>query len=156
MLYSLSIAAPPARLLNPVGTDPRRIVDTWGGIRSEGRHHEGIDLFAPRGTPVRSTTRGLVTKVGTNRLGGQVVGILGPGWEWHYYAHLESFGLFREGDLVSEGDVIGYVGDSGNARGTPPHLHYGIYRGRAINPYPRLAAQPSSTVRHGPADSDHR
>ena len=85
-----------------------------------------------------TTTRGVVTRVGTNRLGGQIVGVLGPGLEWHYYAHLERFGTFREGDIVQPGDVVGYVGNTGNARGTPPHLHYGIYRNGAKNPYPRL------------------
>jgi peptidoglycan LD-endopeptidase LytH len=156
LLYSLSTDEPSLHLLNPVGTDPRKLVDTWGGVRSENRRHEGIDLFAPRGTPVRSTTRGLVTKVGTNRLGGQVVGVLGPGWEWHYYAHLDSFGRFRQGDLVNEGDVIGYVGSTGNARGTPPHLHYGIYRRGAINPYPRLVPPVVSTARRGAAHGDDR
>jgi murein DD-endopeptidase MepM/ murein hydrolase activator NlpD len=62
------------------------------------------------------------------------------GLESHYYAHLDRFGTFREGDVVEPGDVLGYVGTSGNARGTPSHLHYGIYRGRALNPYSRLAA----------------
>ena len=60
------------------------------------------------------------------------------GPEWHYYAHLDSFGTFREGDIVHAGDVLGYVGNTGNARGTPAHLHYGIYRDAARNPYPRL------------------
>ena len=73
-----------------------------------------------------------------NRLGGQIVGVLGPGLEWHYYAHLDRFGTLREGDIVQAGDVLGYVGNTGNARGTPSHLHYGIYRDGAQNPYRRL------------------
>ena len=110
-------------------------------IISGGRRHEGIDIFAARGTPVASTTRGIVSRVGTNRLGGQFVGVIGPGLEWHYYAHLDHFGAFRAGDIVQPGDGLGYVGDTGNARGGPPHLHYGIYaRGGAENPFPRLAA----------------
>ena len=88
-----------------------------------------------------STTRGLVTRVGTSRLGGRVVWILGPGLERHYYAHLNRYGVFGPGDRVEPGDVIGYAGNTGNARGGPVHLHYGIYaRGTAQNPYPRLAA----------------
>lgn len=84
---------------------------------------------------------GLITRIGTNRLGGQTVWILGPGLERHYYAHLNHYGAFREGDRVETGDIIGYTGNTGNARGAPPHLHYGIYaRGAALNPYPRLAA----------------
>jgi peptidoglycan LD-endopeptidase LytH len=148
-LYILSTEEPPARLPNPVGGSGKPFVDTWQAVRSEGRRHEGVDLFAPRGTPVRSTTRGVVTRVGTNRLGGQVVGVLGPGLEWHYYAHLDAFGPIREGDLVEPGQILGYVGNSGNAKGTPPHLHYGIYRSGAINPYPRLVppAPLSSLVR---------
>ena len=63
--------------------------------------------------------------------------VLGPGGYWHYYAHLERFARIRPGDVIAEGTVVGYVGNSGNAKGTPPHLHYGIYRfqGGAVNPY---------------------
>jgi peptidoglycan LD-endopeptidase LytH len=138
--YALSTEAAPQQLPSPVAHRVR-FVDTWGATRAGGRRHEGIDIFAPRGTPVVSTTRGFVTRVGTNRLGGRIVGVLGPGMEWHYYAHLDGFGPIREGDMVQPGDVLGYVGDTGNARGTPPHLHYGVYRGGAINPYPRLVSQ---------------
>ena len=131
---------PPVQLVMPVDRrSARRISDSWRAPRPGGRQHEGIDIFAPKGTPVVSTTRGIVVRVGTNRLGGQVVNVLGPGLEWHYYAHLDSFGRFREGDIVHPGDVLGYVGNTGNARGTPSHLHYGIYQRGAKNPYPRLA-----------------
>jgi murein DD-endopeptidase MepM/ murein hydrolase activator NlpD len=140
---TLSIEPVPAHLPAPVATErPVRLIDSWGAVRPGGRRHEGIDIFAAKGTPVVSTTRGVVTRVGTNRLGGQIVGVLGPGMEWHYYAHLDRFGAFEEGDIVRPGDVLGFVGSSGNARGTPPHLHYGIYRSGAENPYPRLVPQP--------------
>ena len=140
-LYTLSTRSVPTHLPNPVAAARApRITDSWGAARSAGRRHEGIDIFAPKGTPVISTTPGVVTRVGVNRLGGQFVGVLGPGLEWHYYAHLDRFGAFREGDIVNAGDVLGYVGNTGNARGTPPHLHYGIYKGGAKNPYPRLTA----------------
>jgi len=90
---------------------------------------------------VLSTTRGIVARVGTNTLGGLVVWVIGPGLEWHYYAHLDRYGAFRVGDVIHSGDVVGYVGRTGNARGTPFHLHYGIYRhGVAENPYARLAS----------------
>jgi murein DD-endopeptidase MepM/ murein hydrolase activator NlpD len=131
----------PRHLPVPVqGVAARSLVDSWGSMRSGGRHHQGIDIFAPRNTPVRSATPGIVLTVGTNRLGGRIVRVLGPGPMWHYYAHLERYGAFHPGDVVQAGDVLGYVGDSGNARGTPPHLHYGIYRfeGGAVNPYPFL------------------
>lgn len=117
----------------------QRFVDTWGGARSGGRRHEGVDIFAPRGTPIRSTTRGLVLNVGENRLGGRTVMVLGPGGQRHYYAHLDRYADLKEGEWIEAGTVVGYVGDSGNARGTPTHLHYGIYTaGGAINPYPLL------------------
>jgi murein DD-endopeptidase MepM/ murein hydrolase activator NlpD len=140
LLYQLAVASPPTRLRNPVdGAPARAVVNTWAAPRSGGRRHEGIDIFAPIDTPVVSTTRGLVTQVGTNSLGGQVVWILGPGLESHYYAHLNRFADIHRGDIINAGDVVGYVGRTGNARGTPFHLHYGIYhRGKAQNPYPRL------------------
>jgi peptidoglycan LD-endopeptidase LytH len=141
LLYGLATEPPPAHVSIPVkDVTPRRLANSWGNARSGGREHQGIDIFAPKGTPVLSATRGFVTRVGTNTLGGQVVWVLGPGLEWHYYAHLDRYGGFHPGDIVHAGDVLGYVGTTGNARGGPPHLHYGIYgRSGAENPYPRLA-----------------
>ncbi|MFB9990607.1 M23 family metallopeptidase [Deinococcus oregonensis] len=134
----LSAPTPAARSLpNPL--PGQRFVDTWGGARSEGRRHEGVDIFAPRNTPIQATTRGIVLNVREDRLGGRTVMILGPGGQRHYYAHLERYPDLKMGDWVEEGAVVGYVGDSGNAKGTPTHLHYGIYAGGgAINPYPLL------------------
>ena len=135
----------PAQLPVPVtGVGSRQLIDSWGSPRSGGRRHQGIDIFARRGTPVVSTTRGIVVTVGHSPLGGRIVRILGPAGQWHYYAHLEKFAKIRSGDVVAAGTVIGYVGDSGNARGTPPHLHYGIYRwrGGAVNPYSMLVEAP--------------
>ena len=148
LLYALATEAPPAHLLIPVkDVAGHRLANSWGNPRSGGRRHQGIDIFAPAGTPVLSATRGIVTRVGTNTLGGQVVWVLGPGLEWHYYAHLDRYGAFRPGDIVHEGDVIGYVGTTGNARGGPPHLHYGIYRrGGAENPFPRLSTTTAAGV----------
>lgn len=130
----------PAELPVPVeGVEPSQLANTWGAARSEGRTHEGIDIFAPRHTQVLAATRGIVMRRGWNRLGGRTLSILGPGGQSHYYAHLEDYDDADVGDWVEAGEVIGYVGDSGNAQGTPPHLHYGIYEsGGAINPYPRL------------------
>ena len=130
----------PAETSLPSPLPDRHLVDTWGGARSEGRSHEGIDIFAPRGTPIHATTKGVVNKVGDDRLGGRVVFIIGPGGAAHYYAHLDSYADIRPNDWVNSGDVIGFVGDSGNAKATPPHVHYGIYiNGNAVNPYPLLA-----------------
>ncbi|MCD1279447.1 M23 family peptidase [Psychrobacter sp. CCUG 69069] len=117
----------------------QNLTDTWGAARSQGRSHEGIDIFAPRHTPIQSTTQGIVSKVGENNLGGRVVVVVGPGGAGHYYAHLEDYADIAPNDWVNQGEVIGYVGDSGNAKGTPPHVHYGIYiNGSAVNPYPLL------------------
>ena len=141
-VWGLATQEPAPELPSPLASrKPPQFVDSWGNPRSGGRRHQGIDIFSPKDTPVVSTTRGLVTRVGNNNLGGQVVWILGPGLERHYYAHLNRYGAFRVGDRVEAGDVIGYSGDTGNARGGPVHLHYGIYHnGSAQNPYPRLAA----------------
>jgi len=118
----------------------QRFVDTWGAARPGGRRHEGVDIFAPRGTPIRATTRGVVTRVGENAIGGRTVTVMGPGGFNHYYAHLDRYGNVRPGSWVNAGDVIGYVGNTGNARTTPPHLHYGVYTPtwQAVNPYPLL------------------
>jgi murein DD-endopeptidase MepM/ murein hydrolase activator NlpD len=142
MLYAMRLAsmAVPATLAVPVrGVAPRALADTWHGARSEGRRHEGIDIFAKRGTAVVASTEGIVLRVGTNRLGGQVVWVLGPGGQRHYYAHLDRHADIENGQRVRAGTVLGYVGTTGNAAGTPPHLHYGVYEaGGAINPYPML------------------
>ena len=142
MLYAMRLAsmAAPAVLPVPVrGVAPRGLRDTWHGARSEGRKHEGIDIFARRGTAVTASTEGIVLRVSTNRLGGQVVWVLGPGGQRHYYAHLDRYADIEDGERVRAGTVLGYVGTTGNAAGTPPHLHYGIYEvGGAINPYPLL------------------
>jgi murein DD-endopeptidase MepM/ murein hydrolase activator NlpD len=131
---------PPASLPVPVqGIDRSRLTDTWGAARGQGRRHEGIDIFALRGTPVISSTHGVVVRKGPNLLGGRTVGVLGPAGWYHYYAHLDAWSAVGLGDWVEVGTVLGYVGDSGNAKGTPTHLHYGIYvGGPARNPYPLL------------------
>lgn len=141
-IYAVRLASMPAPEVLPVpvqGVQQKTLRDTWGGTRSGNRKHEGIDIFAPRGRPVLSATEGLVTRTGTNKLGGNVVWVMGPGRQMHYYAHLERHADVQPGERVAAGTMLGYVGDTGNARGTPPHLHYGIYTGAgAINPFPLL------------------
>ena len=119
---------------------PGRIADTFGAPRGKDRSHQGVDIFADRGTPVLSTTEGLVVAVRDQGLGGRQVWVLGPGHERHYYAHLDEWALgLRAGDRVRPGTPLGTVGDTGNARGTPPHLHYGIYTATGpVDPLPRL------------------
>jgi len=121
-----------------------QIANTWGAPRGEGRAHEGQDIFAPKGTPVLSATTGYVVKIGEDNLGGHVVSVIGDGGRKYYYAHLDSFAPNLEvGDYVTRKTVLGYVGTTGNADGTPPHLHFGIYTTTgAINPLPLLVDRP--------------
>lgn len=130
----------PKHLPIPVqGVQANQLVDTWGNARSHGRVHEGIDILSKRGTAVTSTTDGIVSRISSYGAGGNAITIVSYGLSQHYYAHLDSFGVYRIGDHVKVGDTLGYVGDSGNASTT--HLHYGIYLspGRtAVNPYPYL------------------
>ena len=132
----------------------REIADTWGAPRSGGRSHEGQDIFAPKGTKVLSATNGYVYKIGENNLGGQTVSVISSGGRIYYYAHLDDYapGL-KVGDSVTTKTVLGFVGTTGNAQGTPPHLHFGVYTfgfGSAINPLPlitdRTAPAPAPTM----------
>lgn len=136
------VAAPPAEWLAVpvVGVERDEIADTFGAPRGADRRHEGIDIFAPRGTAVVSATPGIVARIGENRLGGTVVWVVGPGGERYYYAHLDAVDPVLEvGMRVEPGTLIGRVGTTGNATGTPPHLHFGIYGpDGALNPFPRL------------------
>jgi peptidoglycan LD-endopeptidase LytH len=106
------------------------------------REHHGVDIFAPRGTPVVAAASGLVTSVGTNALGGNVVWVARPlTGESHYYAHLDTQTV-TAGTHVDAGEELGTVGTTGNARGGPPHLHFGIYAREPIDPLPYLAPAP--------------
>lgn len=139
--YAELLAEPgPAAGSLPSPLPGRALSDTWGAARSGGRSHQGIDIFAPRGTAIRSATRGFVARIGEDELGGRTVTVTGPGGHHHYYAHLERYPDLKAGQWIAAGTVVGYVGDSGNARGTPTHLHYGVYTPswQAVNPYPLL------------------
>ena len=138
----LYTADPPSKIFMPiVGVTKKQIANTWQAPRGTSRRHEGQDIFAKRGTPIYSATRGYVYRIGENNLGGQTVSVIGAGGRVYYYAHLDSYaeGL-QEGDYVTPQTKLGSVGTTGNAQGTPPHLHFGIYTGSgAINPLPLLA-----------------
>jgi hypothetical protein len=127
------------------GVAPASLRDNYGAARSGGRRHEGIDLFAPKRTHVVSATAGTVARLANGGLGGITVSVIDPsGWR-HYYAHLDAWGPIREGQRVAPGTLLGYVGTTGNAATTPPHLHYGIYTDRGtINPYPLLRGGPGA------------
>ena len=115
-------------------------MNDWGFSRSGGRFHEGTDLFAPRGTPVRAPVSGTVQQV-TGSVGGVQFYMTGDDGIWYLGSHLDRPGASGR---VSAGTVIGYVGDSGNARGSAPHLHFQIHPGGkgtpATNPYPSVLA----------------
>jgi peptidoglycan LD-endopeptidase LytH len=89
--------------------------------------HKGIDIFAPRGRDVRSATYGIVLFAGRIEQGGNIVLAIGPKWRLHYYAHLDRIDVAPLSAL-SVGETIGAVGDTGNAKGKPAHLHYSIRR----------------------------
>lgn len=116
----------------------RSVQSFWGASRDGGRRqHQGVDIFAPRGTPVLAVAPGVVSHVGTSRLGGNVVWLRDSKRGQNiYYAHLDRQ-LVQNGQMVDPGDTLGTVGTTGNARGGAPHLHFGIYRRGfgAIDPY---------------------
>ena len=115
-----------------------RFINDWGYPRSGGRFHEGNDLFADRGTPVYAPISGVVTQL-IGSIGGLQFTLVGDDGHTYYGTHLDSFG---EDGRVSAGSLLGTVGDSGNARGSKPHLHFEIYPDGAepVNPYPTLVA----------------
>ncbi len=138
---------PDMQLVMPVeGMGVAEVTDTWGAPRGGGRVHAGQDLFAPRGTPVYSATPGFVWRISERKLGGKTVTVIGGGGLRYYYAHLERYadGL-REGQAVTTDTLLGYVGASGNAKNTPPHLHLGVSSGNPLtcervvyDPLPKL------------------
>jgi murein DD-endopeptidase MepM/ murein hydrolase activator NlpD len=155
--HAVHLAAPgPSRgLIVPVAqVSPRALSDTWGQARSHGRGHEGVDILAPLGAPVLAAVDGSIVKFFESERGGVTIYQFDAAQRFvYYYAHLDrrADGL-AEGDIVRQGEVIGFVGQSGNA--PVPHLHFEIQRltaekhwweAEALNPYPYLVAgQPPS------------
>ncbi|WP_069659772.1 M23 family metallopeptidase [Arcticibacter eurypsychrophilus] len=133
--YTLTISTGPS-LAFPVRDGKSQ--SFWGAVRDNGsRSHEGIDIFAPLRTPALAAANGIIRHVGLNNLGGKVV-FLNPDAKDYslYYAHLDEQ-LVQEGKVVHLGDTIGLIGNTGNARGGPTHLHFGIYtQNGAVDPYP--------------------
>lgn len=139
-------------LVVPVaGVGREQLTDSWGDARGGGtRAHHGIDIMAPRGTPVRAAAAGTVEKLFTSRLGGIATYVRTvDGGTIHYYAHLDGYApSLHEGQRVAAGETIGFVGDTGDAGPGNTHLHFGVQRMRAgerwwqgqdVNPYPLLA-----------------
>jgi murein DD-endopeptidase MepM/ murein hydrolase activator NlpD len=136
-------------LIIPVeGVDPSRVRDSYTAARG-GRTHDAVDIMAPRGTPVIAADSGTIFKLRQNAAGGITIYQLDPSERFvYYYAHLDRYneGL-SEGMVIRQGDVIGYVGTTGNAPKDTPHLHFQVmlYRGGGqywggdpINPHPFL------------------
>lgn len=124
------------------GVEPSQLTDTYNDARSGGRVHNAIDIFAPRGSLVASPSPAVVTKItGDQGSGGIQVWTANPGGEEYFFAHLDAvYPDLKEGDVLSVGDLIGFVGNTGNAIHASPHLHFAIYApdGTSLNPYERL------------------
>ena len=152
--YTLRLNREPSLSVFPVqGRGNAAVGSFWGADRDKGaRRHEGVDIFAPRGTPVVAATAGFITRTGVTPLGGRVVWLADVEHGSHlYYAHLDQQ-LVSPGQQVRAGDTLGLVGNTGNARTTAPHLHFGIYRSGqgAVDPYPYVRrAEPAPTPAAG-------
>jgi murein DD-endopeptidase MepM/ murein hydrolase activator NlpD len=131
------------------GVRPEQLVESFSDERSGSREHEALDILAPRNTPVKAVEDGTIARLFASKAGGTTIYQFDPSGQFcYYYAHLERYadGL-REGDKVRKGQVIGYVGTSGNAPKNTPHLHFAVFRltsakhwweGTPIDPYPIL------------------
>ena len=137
------------------GVVPSAIADSWGDVRENGlRAHHGTDIIAPSGERVLAAAPGTVDKLHQSAAGGVAIYVRSPDRQWsYYYAHLSNYapGLY-EGQVVQTGELIGFVGDSGNAGSGNYHLHFGLshtapserwWQGTPINPYPSLAGSNS-------------
>jgi murein DD-endopeptidase MepM/ murein hydrolase activator NlpD len=143
-------AVPPGKLLVPVdGIAPAKLTDTFDQPRGNERHHEALDIMAPKGTKVLAAADGKIVKLFTSKPGGLTIYEFDPTEKYaYYYAHLDRYvdGL-QEGAQVKRGDVIGYVGTTGNADPNAPHLHFAVFeltpekqwwKGTPVDPYPLL------------------
>jgi peptidoglycan LD-endopeptidase LytH len=145
--------APGAELMIPVrGIRPEQLRDTYSDPRSGGRVHNAIDIMAPGGAPVVAAADGTIHRLRTGGLGGITIYQIGQdGQTLYYYAHLQRYAAgIREGMTVRRGEVIAYVGDTGNAGTGNYHLHFSVGRltsrerwwdSQNVNPYPLLAGE---------------
>lgn len=153
-------------LMVPVaGITPARLSDSFSAARDGGaRVHNALDILAPRGTPVLAADDGRVLRIGENRLGGLTVYLLDAAERFiYYYAHMDGYrdGL-RDGMTVAQGDVLGYVGTTGNAPANTPHLHFQAMRyrrdrywdGQPVNPKPYLVVTGRAATSSNATTSD--
>jgi len=150
-LPSVAASSFPRGLLIPVsGVSPSGLVDNFNEIHN-GHRHQALDIMAARGTPVVAVGEGNVVKLFNSKPGGLTVYQFDDTQTWcFYYAHLDHYAQgLKEGTLLRKGDILGYVGSSGNASANAPHLHFTIFKlgpekhwsqGMAIDPYPLLTA----------------
>ena len=139
VLAEISLITKAALEFPVAGKDARAIKSFWGDSRDGGRRsHKGNDIFAPKGTPLVAVADGKVYKVANGGLGGKTVWLRDRArGQSYYYAHLDTQ-FVRSGQYVQRGDTLGTVGNTGNARTTPPHLHFGVYARGAYDPSPLL------------------
>ena len=127
----------------PVKLGRHRYSDDWGAARQNTGRHQGNDIFAPAGTPVLAVTDGVLRRVGTARVPGNRLYLYSKSGDYYFYGHLSSFeSAAREGARVKAGQVLGFVGSTGDAEPTPPHVHFEVHPGGGgpVNPYPFLRA----------------
>ena len=150
VLFYITHEKEPEKYLIPVdGKKKSDIKDEFNVVSANGRKHEGTDIFAPKGTPIRACVNSIITTAIPEEIitiGGNYIWALGEGRIIYLYSHLSRFEPgAKRGKLVRQGEIIGYVGNTGNAKGTSPHLHFGMYKARlnsffffsrtAINPF---------------------
>ncbi len=142
-LYAVGDTGTPSGFRFPISA-PYRFGNSWGAPRMIGTQfahsHQGVDVFADKGSPLVAVEPGTVVRRGSDRLGGLKLWLIGDSGYVYYYAHLDGFvASVVDGTRVKPGDTIGYVGNTGNAQGGAPHLHFEVHiRGVAVNPYPLL------------------
>jgi murein DD-endopeptidase MepM/ murein hydrolase activator NlpD len=148
---SATAGGPPSLIVPVKGADSSQILDTFADTRGSGRH-EAVDIMAPRSTPVLAAADGEVARLFHSKRGGTTVYQFDPTRTWcYYYAHLDRYAAgIAEGTALRQGQVLGYVGSTGDASATAPHLHFAIFRlgpekhwwqGTPIDPYPILMRQ---------------
>lgn len=154
------VPAPTGALVIPVsGVQPGQLVDTYTQSRGAGRRHDAIDIMAPAGTPVLAAVDGRVVKLFASEAGGITLYQFDREERYvYYYAHLQGYAPgIEEGRELRRGEVLGYVGSTGNASPDGPHLHFAIalldpdkrwHGGTPVNPYPLLSGRPAAAAEH--------